>query len=78
MRPHRTPGRGLVIVDEIGLGAATMDGLREAGYQVAGFAGGRRAGAAHRFTNLRSEAFWRLRDLLDEGHVGLPGRGPMG
>ncbi|MGH8542981.1 MAG: hypothetical protein ACREX3_04955 [Gammaproteobacteria bacterium] len=46
------PGRGWLVVDEVRLGAGVLDGLRELGYQVAAFNGGRRARADRRVREL--------------------------
>jgi hypothetical protein len=69
------PAVGLVIVDEVGLGAAVIDRLQELGYAVEGFNGGRApewVDAREKFLNLRAEAFWTLRRLLEDGQIGLP------
>ena len=63
---------GLVVVDEVGLGAAVLDRLQELEYQCRGFNGGRKARNSRRFRNVRAETFWRLREKLEAGEIGLP------
>ncbi|MGH7558631.1 MAG: hypothetical protein ACREMD_12805 [Gemmatimonadota bacterium] len=69
---RRRGGRGKIIIDEIGIGAGALDGLREAGFRVQGFNAGRRARNQKRFGNLRSESYWHTRDLLETGAIGVP------
>ena len=69
---RRVGARGKIVVDEIGVGAGALDGLREAGFKVEGFNAGRRARNDRRFANLRSESYWNTRDLLEEGVIGVP------
>ena len=75
-RPDWTlTGHGRVVVDEVGLGAGLLDRLTELGYRAEGFNGGRSPGWAEdreRFLNLRAEAFWTLRRLLEEGEIAIP------
>ena len=65
--------QGVVVVDEVGLGAGVADRLRELGYNVHGFNGGRQAQASGRFANSRAETYWKLRELLEHG-TGWPCR----
>lgn len=67
-----TSAQGVVVVDEVGLGAGVADRLRELGYNVSGFNGGRQARASGRFANSRAETYWKLRELLERGTVALP------
>ena len=71
-RARRSVETGLVIVDEVGLGAGLLDRLREIGYRVRAFNGGRSPRAKKRFLNARAEAYWRLRELLEAGEIILP------
>lgn len=73
MRP-----RGKIIVDEVGVGAGTMDALkkarwvtpeRELKWRVVGFSGGRKA--SRKFFNERAAAFWRLHELLEQGKIAM-------
>lgn len=64
-----------LLVDEIGLGSAVVDRLREQGFEVEGFNGSRspRAPAGQElYANMRAEAFWGLRRLLEAGALALP------
>ena len=71
--PKASPGeRGVIIVDEIGMGGPVLDTLRQLGYRVDGFNGGRKAKDAERFANVRSSSYWHLRDLLEKGRIGIP------
>lgn len=47
-------------------------GLRERSATLAGFKAGTRARDAERFYNLASQAYWRLRSLLEAGELALP------
>ena len=71
-RARRSVGTGLVIVDEVGLGAGVLDRLRELGYRARAFNGGRSPKVRKRFLNARAEAYWRLRELLEAGEIVLP------
>lgn len=64
---------GRAIVDVIGLGAGVYDRLREVGARPLAYAGSGRAGTRDRsgkygFVNVRSAAYWHLRELLDPGY----------
>lgn len=61
-----------VRVDEIGIGAGVVDGLRGLGIPVEGINVSRPATAKRRFVNLRTEAWWTVRGLLAEGTLLLP------
>lgn len=68
---------GLAIVDIIGLGAGVYDRLRELGYQVKAFVASGRT--SHRdktneqgFVNIRSAAWWNMREILETGEIALP------
>lgn len=68
------PG-ALAVVDEIGVGAAVVDRLREQGYPVEAFNAAARAPGPDQtgelqFLNKRSYAWWRLRELLDPAQEG--------
>lgn len=65
------PGRA--IVDVIGLGAGVFDRLREVGARPLAYAGSGKSYVRDRsgkfgFTNIRSAAYWRLRELLDPAY----------
>src|SRR2546427_7739808 len=68
----RSRPRGLIVVDEVGLGSGLLDRLRELGYGTAAFNGGWKARRPHKFANARSEAAWLLRLALEQGTVALP------
>src|SRR5690606_25373606 len=66
----------LVVVDDVGLGAGTLDTCRAVGVNAAGFTGGAAPVACRvlpgtlPFNNLRSQAWWHLRTLFEDR--GLP------
>ena len=64
--------RGLVVVDEVGLGTGVLDRLRELKYRARGFNGGKMPRAKKRFLNVRAESYWHLRELLEAGEIALP------
>ncbi|MCY4447505.1 MAG: hypothetical protein OXE02_01480 [Chloroflexi bacterium] len=61
-----------VFVDEGGVGGGVVDRLRELGAPVYGVHFGGRAPHRTRFFNMRSEFFWELRMLLNDGLLALP------
>ena len=61
-----------VFVDEGGVGGGVVDRLRELGAPVYGVHFGGRAPHRTRFFNMRSEFFWELRMLLNDGLMALP------
>jgi hypothetical protein len=71
---------GQAVVDVIGYGAGVVDRLREQGYTVTAFNAGERAEGTDKsgelgFVNKRSQAWWRLRELLDPANdepIALP------
>jgi hypothetical protein len=60
-----------ITVDEIGLGAGVLDRLRALDVKADGFNAGRQATEA-RFLNMRAQAFWHLRKLLEESQIAVP------
>lgn len=61
---------GTAVVDSIGIGAGAVDRLREQGHNVIPFNAAAKTNAKDKsgemsFLNLRSEAWWRLRESLD-------------
>ncbi|MEW2633356.1 hypothetical protein AB0903_17290 [Streptomyces sp. NPDC048389] len=64
-------GTGLVpVVDSIGVGGGVVDRLRELGVPVLAYTGAAKTKQRTRdgewgFTNVRSAAYWRMRELLD-------------
>lgn len=54
------------VVDETGVGAGVVDTLKNRDYFVWGFISGKQA-SDPRFSNLRSEAYWHLRELFEYG-----------
>ncbi len=64
-------GAKRVVVDTTGIGAGVTDRLRQLGYEVDAVMFGGKASDAQRFRNIRSEMFWRLRELLERGKVAL-------
>ena len=65
-------GAEVVFVDEGGVGGGVVDRLRELGEPVYGVHFGGRAPHRTRFFNMRSEFFWELRMLLNDGLLTLP------
>jgi hypothetical protein len=71
---------GRAIVDVIGLGAGVFDRLREVGERPLGYAGSGKTTKRDRsgkfgFTNVRSAAYWNLREMLDPAYdpvIALP------
>ena len=61
----------LIKVDAIGEGRGVYDMLAARGYPVSAFIGGARPND-DRFFNLRAEAYWELRTLLQKGLIHLP------
>ena len=69
------PPRGRILVDEIGLGAGVLDRLKEKGWKAEGFSGAKRpiiSSSGDLYANRRAEAFWKLRELLEDGQIALP------
>jgi hypothetical protein len=63
-------GQMVPIVDSMGVGGGVVDRLRELGVRVVPYTGGAKTDARDRtrefgFVNVRSAAYWRLRELLD-------------
>lgn len=61
-----------VCVDEIGMGAGVVDRLKEEGHPVRGINVARSAREKAQFVNLRTEGYWRLRDLFAAGQIRIP------
>lgn len=63
----------VAVIDEIGVGAGVLDGLRGMGCSAVGFVAGAKSAGTDRngefkFKDLRAEAWWRLREALDPAH----------
>lgn len=63
-------GGAVPIVDSIGVGGGVVDRLRELGVRVIAYTGAAKTDAKDRsrefgFVNVRSAAYWRIRELLD-------------
>jgi len=77
-REHAVPAE-LVVVDDVGLGAGTLDTCRAEGVGAAGFTGGAAPVACRvlpgtlTFNNLRSQGWWHLRTLFEDGALSLAG-----
>jgi hypothetical protein len=61
--------RPLVVVDTIGLGAGVFDILKSRGWMVREFNASNRSSEPERFVNLRAEAYWRFREMLENGRI---------
>ena len=72
LRTVEQTGAEAVFVDEGGVGGGVVDRLRELGAPVYGMHFGGRAPHRTRFYNMRSEFFWELRMLLNDGLMTLP------
>lgn len=73
--PSEPPRVSRVIVDEVGLGGGVVDRLKELKTGgVKAFNGARAASrdGRERFANLRAEAFWHIRYLLERRLIALP------
>ncbi len=72
IKTRQATGAEAVFVDEGGLGGGVIDRLRELGEPVYGVHFGGRAPHRTRFFNTRSEIFWEVRMLLNDGLMVLP------
>ena len=72
VRTRQETGAEAIFVDEGGLGGGVIDRLRELGEPVYGVHFGGRAPHRTRFFNTRSEIFWEVRMLLNDGLMALP------
>jgi len=63
---------GLIVIDEVGIGAGVLDRLQEIGYRADAFNGGRSAWDRDLFLNARAESYWHVREMLESGEVCLP------
>jgi hypothetical protein len=65
---------GRLICDAAGLGAGVHDRLKERGYDCVEFNGGQAPTALDKadFLNRRAEAFWKLREALEQGEIAIP------
>lgn len=62
---HQTRSSNSIFVDEIGLGAGVRDRLKELNAPVRGVNVAGKPSNIRKFVNLRSELWWRVRELLD-------------
>lgn len=65
----------MVGVDGVGVGAGTVNALKEAGYAIRNLGGADspiEQGTEEEFNNLRSQMYWQLREDLRNGVVGFP------
>lgn len=61
-----------IVVDGDGLGAGVVDALRQKGHDIVEFRGAQKARDPRRFRNRRAEAWWGLRELLQDDAIALP------
>jgi hypothetical protein len=61
-----------IYIDDVGSGAGVTDRSRRMGLPVVAVNFSRSASQKKRFNNLRSECYWRVRELLREGKMSLP------
>lgn len=59
------------MVDAVGVGAGVFDKLRRRGWPVLDFNGGERPFDPDRYVNRRAEAFWTLRQAMENGEIDL-------
>jgi len=71
----RIPGNRIVL-DIVGLGAGVVDNLRAQSFKVREFISGAKpkaqGGTAFTFRNLRSQGYWRLRELFKDELIQIP------
>ncbi len=72
LRTVERTGAEAIFVDEGGVGGGVVDRLKELGAPVYGQHFGGKAPHRTRFYNMRSEFFWELRMLLNDGLLFLP------
>ena len=63
---------GTIVVDVVGLGAGVVDILKDKGFEVTEFNGGTFGYEQRRFLNVRAEAAWNLRKLLEDDVIAIP------
>jgi phage terminase large subunit len=61
-----------LVIDESGVGGGTVDFTRRRTWHVEPFNGGSKATDPKRYLNLRAQAFWRFRELLERNQIALP------
>jgi phage terminase large subunit len=66
---HRTGRLQAVLVDVIGIGYNFALHLADFGFPVVQFNAGQRPIDADRFTNLKAEAYWQLREHMESGGI---------
>lgn len=72
IRLHRDhDARPPIHVDDVGVGGGVTDRIREQGYPVAALVGGSSPRDRDMFKNARSEWWWNLRLLFEEGSIDL-------
>ncbi|HEY6159475.1 MAG TPA: hypothetical protein VIV88_18670 [Gemmatimonadales bacterium] len=71
------PVAGRVVVDAHGLGGPVYDELKKQRWSVAEFSAAKRATEPDRFVNARAEAYWTLRQKLEQGKLALPRDGAL-
>lgn len=67
-----TLGITWIFIDTIGIGASVIDQCRTMGMPVRSVEGSKKAFQSKRFTNLRSECWWRIREVLQQVKLSLP------
>jgi hypothetical protein len=65
-------GNAWVFIDEIGVGAGVLDNARRMGLNARGFAASKRSHQPRRFSNIRAECWWKVREKLQKGELSLP------
>jgi len=74
--PNRAvKARGTIVIDTCGLGGPLADELRRRGYTILEFNGGKKPNqkpVGAEYQNLRTQAFWQLRERFQRGAIALP------
>jgi len=73
--PDRKPT--VILVDAVGMGAGVFDRLRELGLPVRDINTGNKAMDPDRYTNLRTELWFKAREWLQTGTRAMPGDDPL-
>ena len=61
-----------IMIDEIGIGAGTLDACRQMGLNVRGVGYSKKAFNYKKFSSIRDECWWNLREKLQKGEISLP------
>ena len=73
---NQYPGT-LAVADNVGVGAGVVDRLQEQGKNVIGTNVGTKPREEEKFTNLRAEIYWNLRERFINGEISIPYDGEL-